>query len=91
MPVFFFDLKQEKLYVTFGAEEDRLGPVLSQRNAILLQVQGSIQQTTHDVDQLGFLKVAILQLFLLNGSFQGEVIVVAVGVNFFMFDADLIF
>lgn len=91
MPVFFFDLKQEKLYVTFGAEEDRLGPVLAQRNAILLQVQGCIQQTTHDVDQLGFLKVAILQLFLLNGSFQGEVIVVAVGVNFFMFDADLIF
>jgi hypothetical protein len=89
VPIVLIDLKQEQLDEPLRTEEDVAGPELPNRYAIFLQVLHHIQQTAHDVEELALTKTTSLQFFLLNGSLEGEVVVVAVGVDLLVLYADL--
>ena len=58
---------------------------------MLLQIDGSVQQTSQDVDELVLGEVGILQLLLFDCSFQCEVEVAIEGMHSSMLDTELHF
>jgi len=82
-------VEQEELDVALRAEEDRLRAILPQREAILLQEDGHVEQTGHGVDEFILREAGVLQLLLLDGRLKREVVVVGEGVDQFVLDAEL--
>lgn len=91
MSIILFQFGKVQFYVAFRTEVDGLGAINPHGDAVLLQIDGSIQQAPHDVDKLVFGEVGILQLLLLDGSFEREVEVAVEGMHSPMFDAKLDF
>lgn len=51
MFVIFLQIEKEYLDVSFGTEEDAVGPELSVNYVVFFEVYGEIQQTVHDETQ----------------------------------------
>lgn len=74
-----------------GTEENTIGAVLAQGDAISFEVCCEIEETKHDVGEFLFSKAAIAYFLLVDGLLEGEVVVVAVSVDLGILDAHVIF
>lgn len=91
MAILFVVLKHENFEIALRAEKNLLTTIVGFTNAILLQFQGRPQQRLSHVEQIGLGEEVLGHLFLLDCLGEGEVVVVGVGVEFLVFDAEMDF
>ena len=81
MQVLGVRLEQEQLYVAFGTQKNGLRAVLARGKAESLEVKGEVEQTAHDIDKFIFREEGTLELLLVDGTLEGEVVVAAEHMN----------
>lgn len=84
-------VEQEHLDVALGAEEDAVGAVLAERDAVGLEVGGEVEEAPHDVGEFGFVETAVAHFFLFDGLLDGEIVVVTVSVDLRVLYAHVVF
>lgn len=91
MLVLALHVEQEHLDVALGAEEDAVGAVLAERDAVGLEVGGEVEEAPHDVGEFGFVETAVAHFFLFDGLLDGEIVVVTVSVDLRVLYAHVVF
>jgi hypothetical protein len=75
--------------VAFGAEENLFAPICTLADSIFFQFQSTADQRLGYIDQISFRKQVFGLFFLLDCLLEREIIVVSVGMEYIMFDAEL--
>lgn len=87
MPVFLVDVEQKQLDMSFWTQKDLLAAIGALADAVLLQFQGKVDQRLGDVDQIPLRKAVFCVFLLFDGPFEGEIVVICVGIENAAFDA----
>lgn len=89
MPVLLVDVDEVQLDVAFGGKEYLLHAVGAFTQPVFLELNGQTDQGVGDVGEIPLREGVPGDLLLAGSLFQGEVVVVGVGVQRLMLDAEL--
>ncbi len=89
MPVLRIHVEQAGFDVALGAQEDGGWAHLPEDEVVFMQVKDEIAEGMEDVDEVWLVEGIFCCFFLLDCLGEGEVVVVAVGVDYFVNYAQL--